>query len=359
MLKQFSSLAIVLLVVCASSSEAARRGPIPSLEFPQAPLWQGRLSVPVATGAHRSHTVESGDTLWGIARRYGVTYNELASLNRFDTETVIQIGDKVRLPQMASNRARPPASSPTASQTHTVGGGETLYGISRRYGVTVAALKQANGIDDPSDLRAGHALKIPGTPPTPSPTPAPLQEITPVPAPTPVAEEPDEVPEATAPEPSSVEEEPSPPKQAPVRPTKTLASYHVQTGDTVESIAQTYGLTVDQLRRVNGRPNEDEAFLPKPGDKVLVPTDGSWYIPENPQAQATPTAATSSLDSAPYRKNRTMLMNHVVAPNDDLATLAKRFGTTVDQIRLENPGIRSNRDLRVGADLKIRIPRPL
>jgi nucleoid-associated protein YgaU len=53
------------------------------------------------------------------------------------------------------------AATPVPGATHTVQLGETLYSISRKYGVTVAALQAANNITDPDNIKAGQKLIIP------------------------------------------------------------------------------------------------------------------------------------------------------------------------------------------------------
>jgi membrane-bound lytic murein transglycosylase D len=51
---------------------------------------------------------------------------------------------------------------PAAAKTHIVRRGETLGGLARRYGVSIQALREANGIAEQETLRAGIALRIPG-----------------------------------------------------------------------------------------------------------------------------------------------------------------------------------------------------
>jgi len=62
-------------------------------------------------------------------------------------------------PKKAVVKAKPQASS--SSQSHTIGKGENLYRIGRKYGVSVDAIQKANGISDPAKIFAGQQLKIP------------------------------------------------------------------------------------------------------------------------------------------------------------------------------------------------------
>jgi membrane-bound lytic murein transglycosylase D len=131
-----------------------------------------------AAGARsRAHTVAAGETFYGIARRYGVTAAQLRALNPDVDMDALEVGDVLRLPASArDSRAstQPPRSDtqgrtgtaaptpPRGSRTHTVEAGETLFGIARRYGVTVAAIRQANGMaEDQDQVRAGQRLVIP------------------------------------------------------------------------------------------------------------------------------------------------------------------------------------------------------
>ena len=120
----------------------------------------------------RSHTVSAGETFYAIARRYGVTPAQLRALNPDVDMNELEVGDVLRLPAGARDRnasAQPPsrpqqgrtATQPArGSRTHTVAAGETLYGIARRYGVTVDAIRRANEMET-DQVRAGQRLVIP------------------------------------------------------------------------------------------------------------------------------------------------------------------------------------------------------
>jgi len=66
-----------------------------------------------------------------------------------------------RATPVAAARPVAPAQSSNAARTHTVQAGETLWGISRQYNITANALMQANGITDPARLQSGAVLRIP------------------------------------------------------------------------------------------------------------------------------------------------------------------------------------------------------
>lgn len=75
------------------------------------------------------HTVVGGDTLWGIGRKYGLTVSDLRRLNPWVDGDMIAPGDQIRVSDAAY---------------HTVVRGDTLYSIGRKYGVAVTRLQQLN-----------------------------------------------------------------------------------------------------------------------------------------------------------------------------------------------------------------------
>ncbi len=127
------------------------------------------------------HVVQRGETLGTIARRYGVTWQELAAANNIPNPNRILAGQQLVIMQAASpvnTAAIPPAAEPAApppaadpvittapvaaqTQTHIVQRGEHLAAIARRYGISWTAIARANNIVDPNRIYAGQALAIP------------------------------------------------------------------------------------------------------------------------------------------------------------------------------------------------------
>jgi membrane-bound lytic murein transglycosylase D len=127
-----------------------------------------RMAEPVvAAGTSTSafHRVKRGETISEIADEYGVTQRELRTWNSLDSRGRIRIGQRLRVVSPDAPRPAPaPSASPdsTGVRTHVVQRGETLKGLAKRYGVSVQALRKANGLDAGATVRAGLALKIPG-----------------------------------------------------------------------------------------------------------------------------------------------------------------------------------------------------
>ncbi|NLY54970.1 MAG: LysM peptidoglycan-binding domain-containing protein [Firmicutes bacterium] len=111
----------------------------------------------VQTG--QSYTVRSGDTLFLIAQRFGVTVADLRSANNLSGD-LIMIGQVLTIPGKGTSPAPVNPNNP-APMYYTVRPGDTLYLIAQRLGTTVAALRTANDIWT-DYLYVGQQLVIPG-----------------------------------------------------------------------------------------------------------------------------------------------------------------------------------------------------
>ena len=159
----------------------------------RSPRWTVGLAVAGlavgGTAATGSHTVGAGDTLSELAADHGVSVAELAEANGIEdpdritagTELVIPGGDAGRDAADEAKGRRPkkqgegageePRSDPPIAEAgggaaggavHTVAAGESLSTIAARYGVTVRALAEANGIGDIHRITVGQRLVVPG-----------------------------------------------------------------------------------------------------------------------------------------------------------------------------------------------------
>jgi LysM repeat protein len=127
-------------------------------------------SAPTSSGVH---VVQPGENLYRIALRYGTTVQVMAAANGIVNTGRVYVGQRLAIPGTAT---APPAQTQPAptGQTYTVQRGDTLAAIALRYGVSMWALAQANGIGNPSYIYVGQVLHIPGgSGPAPAPPPSP------------------------------------------------------------------------------------------------------------------------------------------------------------------------------------------
>jgi LysM repeat protein len=212
----------------------------------------------------RLYTVEPGDSLSRIAAREGVSLNALMESNGLNKQSVIYVGQSLRIP--AASAASEPLSveSEHAGLRVTVQAGDSLSSIARRNGTTVAALKSANALRSDT-IYVGQELLVPGngaTPPSMSGSRSP-------------------------------------------RPSGTLG-YTVVPGDTVSGIARRYGISTRELMAANGMTDPNKVFVgqqlvipgqdevstgtPEPVPSVPVtapvnPAESQWQAPQRPSAE--------------------------------------------------------------------------
>lgn len=101
-----------------------------------------------------THKVKSGESLYIVAQKYGVTVSDLKEANDLSSNN-LKVGQKLKVPQ-----AKKKADNTNSSSTHVVRSGESLYLIAERYGITVNELKKANSITD-NRIKPGLKLTIP------------------------------------------------------------------------------------------------------------------------------------------------------------------------------------------------------
>lgn len=186
------------------------------------PLTPTAAEARATSTAPQVHVVSQGDTLYEIARRHGLTVNELKRLNGLNSSR-LKIGQKLALtraaapplPQAAKATAgKPSAQTRTAGNAvHIVKKGDSLYTIARRHGLTVEQLKNLNALEG-SHLKIGQKLALSG----------------------------------------QTRQAVSEPSSAPgVRAGASSVEQHVvRKGDTLSSIARRYHVSVNELKRLNG-----------------------------------------------------------------------------------------------------------
>ncbi len=123
-----------------------------------------RLFIPSGDGGQPSpdhgcafrYTVQRGETLTQIARRYGVSVQQLVAANSLRNPSRIYVGQRLCIPAGGSHDPGPSQ----CGQWHTVQRGDTLSSIARRCGVSVHSLINLNGIHNPNKIFVGQRLRI-------------------------------------------------------------------------------------------------------------------------------------------------------------------------------------------------------
>lgn len=184
------------------------------------------------------YIVKKGDTLYGIAQNYGITVDALKAANNLSSNS-LSIGMGLVIPEVTS-------STPSASNIYVVKYGDTLYSIARMYGLTVDELKRLNNLTS-NMLSIGQQLKVTNN--------------------------------------------------ATQTPTST---YIVKAGDSLYSIARMYGITVDALKRANNKASN----LLSIGEVLVIPSN-----------------------------NLGSTLTHTIKAGDTLYSIAQMYGTTVNEIK--------------------------
>lgn len=178
---------------------------------------------PLASGVSTSgtYTVQAGDTLYGIARRSGMSLNTLLSLNGLSQSSVIRPGQTLKLSGASNATVASPvsykstASSASTSGTYTVKAGDTLYRIAYNHGISLTTLLSINGLSETSTILPGQQLVVSGSAKTTATTTTTTSAKT-------------------------------------VSYSTGVSTHTVKAGDTLFRIAKNNGLTLSELKALNG-----------------------------------------------------------------------------------------------------------
>lgn len=100
-----------------------------------------------------TYSVQAGDTLWGISKIFGVTIRDLVEWNGIRDPNLIRVGQVLRI--------KDPAGASKGDILYRIRPGDTLSEIAQRYGVRMGDIVKLNGIQDPDKIYAGDKLLIP------------------------------------------------------------------------------------------------------------------------------------------------------------------------------------------------------
>lgn len=119
----------------------------------------------------QTHTVQPGETLYSIALKYNTTTTAIAFANGITNPNLIFAGQSLVIPGTSSSGS----GSPAGSSTYTVKSGDTLYSIARQFGITIDTLVSLNGISNPNFIYVGQVLKVSGQVTVPTATRQPTR----------------------------------------------------------------------------------------------------------------------------------------------------------------------------------------
>ncbi|MFZ3192343.1 MAG: LysM peptidoglycan-binding domain-containing protein [Moraxellaceae bacterium] len=289
-----------------------------------------RLRVPEVAPKTVDYTVQRGDSLIQLATRYAISVEELAALNSTSASRMLQVGERIKLPNtepLQSRSASTPSKAnnakddnPTLSSansprsieltaknttTYQVKRGDTLIGLAAEYGVEVDELAKFNKLAATATLQAGQRIKVP---------------------------------EQT--------------RQAVVA---QVTEYRVKSGDTLGKLASRYGVSLDELAAMNNMPTSK---MLQQGERLTVPTtddtptraqrqtaDDNRDEPSSRASQARQSRngrGDSSLPTQPYTVKR----------GDSLIGLAGTYNIDIDSLAKMN-GLTSKSMLQAGQTLKV------
>jgi LysM repeat protein/uncharacterized protein YvpB len=241
--------------------------------------------VSVVADNPTTHTVAWGETLYSIARTYGITPQALASANKIDVNSWVYAGQRLAIPAGGGSAQ---ADSATPGGYYTVRAGDTLFSIATRFGTTVGAIAAANNLPANGVLYVGWTLKVP--------SPAPAQSA----------------------------------------PKAQTQSYIVQQGEYLALIAVRYNTTAQAIALANSLPN---SWLIYAGQRLTIPTAST---PVPPAVAAPVSSINVRLGNVPlYKQKQTLTCEEASA------AMATRGAITEAQLltvmpRSDNPfvGIR-------------------
>ncbi len=116
---------------------------------------QTKTTQTTTSGGYVIYTVKSGDNLWDIAKKFdGVSVEQIRTLNNLSSNAVLKVGQQLKIKKASGS------SSSGNAIVHTVKSGDNLWDISKKYGVSVEQIRQLNGLNSKSILKIGQKLKI-------------------------------------------------------------------------------------------------------------------------------------------------------------------------------------------------------
>ncbi len=136
--------------------------PLPTVAPPSEPTQVPEpTQEPVVGTEPRVHVVQAGENLFRIALRYGKTVEALAQANGITNPALIYVGQELSIPPAGTTPAPSPSPGGGTGGVHVVQAGENLFRIALKYNYNYLYLAQYNGISNPNFLAVGQEIQIP------------------------------------------------------------------------------------------------------------------------------------------------------------------------------------------------------
>jgi LysM repeat protein len=329
----------------------------------------------------KNHEVLPKETVYGIAKQSNISVSELYAINPDLEKEGLKIGQTIKIPETAADNLVSVSSTPKAAEnlqpkepeintpkdkvvvnsqevnkteaqnseiTHEVLPNESLYSISKKFGITVTALQKANPSLEKSFLKAGQKISIPSKSVTISEQP---KEI---------AEESKEVkPEKVPAKIAQQKQVAIPSQQVPI--VENLSAENtinrvVLPKESLYSIAKLYGITVAEIQKAN--PKLGNKSL-KAGQSISIPvkeTAKSSPVEEkftekkvDNEIKANPIVVEKLKESTENKGEN--VITHEVLPKETKYGIAKKYGLSVSELEKQNPSV--VKKLLVGSVLKV------
>ncbi len=260
-----------------------------------------------------TYTIQSGDTLYSLAREYKTTVDDIKAMNDMDS-TILSIGKEIVLPNFY----------------YTVTSGDTLYSIARKYDTTVQEIKSLNNLSN-DRLSIGQQILVPN------------KLVT-------------ETTDATSP----TEEDVEVAAEEMIVPTINYEDYIVVPGDYLSKIANQFHTTVQKLKELN-KLTSDVIYV---GQKITIPvtTDTTNHTPNTepivePVETPNPVIEEDTGDMSIVESEQTGVTAHVVTSGETLYSISRQYNVSVDELKTLN-NLSSN-TIYLGQQINIPITTPI
>lgn len=251
-----------------------------------------------ADSSNGYYTVQSGDTLSGIALKFSTTSSKLAQLNSISNPNLIYVGQRLLVNQSSNSNSSSSGQSSstttnteTSSASYTVKSGDTLSGIASQYNTTVNQIVSLNQLSNPNLIYVGQVLKLKNSQTTNSSSSSSSTAAT------------------------------------------TAGTYTVKAGDTLSAIASRYSTSSSTLASLNSLSNPNLIYV---GQVLKVSSN----------------ASTSSSTSSSANSTVTTAASYTVKSGDTLSAIAAKYGTTYQALASAN-SISNPNDIYVGQVIKV------